>query len=212
MLKRLLTVCAALIILFSGIGLMTTAKPTYRLSSLILTHWTSQIDESFFLLLMNLENRSFAHYNDQLSLTPSLVNEIFKRVTNIRLNDMTSFLGQEIPGFSTYERTVIIAGEGLDNHLLSHESSPPLDDVFTDHDVVGDEGRDDVEQTEDSFPSTGKDEVVFLYNTHNRESFLPHLKGVKDPNLAHHDHVNVMNLSERLQESLYAKGIGTSID
>src|SRR5690606_32969160 len=79
--------------------------------------------------------------------------------------------------------------------------------VFEEEELEQDDGQD-----EGNTPSTGGRDVVFIYNTHNRESFLPHLPGVNDPNKALHHEVNITLVSERLAKSLEAKGIGAQVD
>ncbi len=60
--------------------------------------------------------------------------------------------------------------------------------------------------------TTGDRKVVYVYFTHNRESFLPYLKGVTDPNLAHHSQLNVTKIGDKLKEELEKRGIGTEVD
>src|SRR5699024_12295492 len=103
----------------------------------------------------------------------------------IRFQDASSLLGQEIPGFSTYENTVIIAGEKLDDiDSYSHESGPPLEIILEDREAVDaeEEQKDEEEKTPEQ--TTEGREVVFLYNSHNRESFLPHLPDEREKDQA----------------------------
>src|SRR5699024_10777022 len=100
----------------------------------------------------------------------------------------------------------------MNERSFAHESSPPLEDVLKERQAIVD---DTPEETEDIKPdglTTGDKEVVFIYNTHNRESFLPHLPDVTDANLAHHKEVNITKVSDRLKKSLDGQGIGASID
>src|SRR5699024_12566676 len=99
---------------------------------------------------------------------------LLKMVTSIRFQFASSLLVQEIPSFSTYENTVIIAGENLDDiDSYSHESGPPLEIILEDREAVDaeEEQKDEEEKTPEQ--TTDGREVVFLYNSHNRESFLP---------------------------------------
>lgn len=73
------------------------------------------------------------------------------------------------------------------------------------------ETEEETEETE-SEQTTGDRDVVFIYNTHNRESFLPHLPDETDPNSAMHGEINITNVSDRLAEGLERKGIGTQVD
>src|SRR5699024_11707453 len=122
--------------------------------------------------------------------------------------------GQESTGFALFGNRIIVAGKGPDYTNLPIESSPPLEDVLREREAVIEETDED-DQTKQSIPDTAEKKVVFIYNTHNRESFLPHLPDIDDTDLAHHDEVNVTKISERLAESLVVNGIaaiGDDID
>src|SRR5699024_1461355 len=54
--------------------------------------------------------------------------------------------------------------------------------------------------------------VVFLYSSHNRESFLPHLPKETEPDRAYHQEVNITKVSERLAEKLEEEKIGATFD
>src|SRR5690625_490848 len=202
--------------LFIIIGLMTTIKPAYRFSSHLITEWTSDIDSSTFLYILGNENRAFRQAYPQDETVPKLSTVLFQVATNLKPNDPRSLLGHELPGFSSFGNQIIIAGEGTNHSNLSIESSPPLEEVMKEREAVMDESpkKEEEEEVEEDTndQNTGEDDVVFLYNTHNRESFLPHLPDVTDPNSAHHRTVNITKVSERFAEALEAKGIGTSVD
>ncbi len=212
----------SIILLFVFIGLLTTIKPAYRFSSHIISEWTSNVDSSAFLYLLSMENRAFLQAFPEEKTMSKLSTIFFQVATNIKFNDPKSLLGQEFPGFTTFGNQIIVAGEGTNYMNLSIESSPPLEDVLEDREAVLDEipaekeKEDDYEQTDKKEQTeqltTGKRKVVFIYNTHNYESFLPHLPGVTDPNLAHHSEVNITKVSDRLAEKLAENGIGAQVD
>lgn len=211
------------IILFIGIGLLTTAAPAYRLSSQTIANWTSEIESTTFLYLLGMENRAFmAAYPDDKPL-PDLSNTLFQMATSIKPNDTRSLLGKEIPGLSTYGYEIIVAGEGTNYSNLPIESAPPLEEVLKDRKAVVEETKqtdsNDKEnknenhkenKNENQLSTDGKN-VVFIYNTHNTESFLPYLPGVEDPDLAHHSKMNVTKISDRLAKHLEQNGIGTKV-
>lgn len=199
--------------LFIIIGLMTTIKPAYRFSSHLITEWTSDIDSSTFIYILGNENRAFRQAYPPDATVPKLSTVLFQVATNLKPNDPRSLLGHELPGFSSFGNQIIIAGEGINHSNLSIESSPPLEEVLKEREAVMDESPKEIAEEEDkNEQNTGDDDVVFLYNSHNRESFLPHLPDITDPNSAHHDTVNITKVSERFAEALEAKGIGTNVD
>lgn len=61
-------------------------------------------------------------------------------------------------------------------------------------------------QPEPSVPATGKP-LVYIYHTHNRESYLPNLNGETDPSKAYDKTQNITVVGERLANTLKAKGI-----
>ena len=69
-----------------------------------------------------------------------------------------------------------------------------------------------VDQRKPLLTTTGDRDVVYVYFSHNRESFLPYLKGVTNPNHAYHSQVNVTNIGDKLKEELEKGGIGTVVD
>ena len=60
--------------------------------------------------------------------------------------------------------------------------------------------------------STGNKKTVHLYFTHTRESYLPYLDGVTNPDSAMHSEVNVTKVGDMVKRNLEDQGIGTSID
>ena len=203
----------SIIVLFVSIGILTTIKPAYRFSSDTITKWTSDIDSSTFLYLMGMENRAYKKAFPEDKALPKLSTTFFQIATNIKPDDPRSLLGHELPGFASFGNRVIVAGEGTNYTNLSIESSPPLEDVLEDREAVLDEPDEEpAKDKEKSKQSTRKKNVVFIYNTHTRESFLPHLPDVTDPDLAHHGEVNISKVSDRLAKTLKENGIGTNVD
>ncbi|MBM7569607.1 stage II sporulation protein P [Aquibacillus albus] len=214
--KRVSLFIASVCILFLIIGQLTTIQPAYRLSSSTINEWTSQINGSSFLYLMQMENRTFElAFPDEVE-SIEMSDLFFEMATSVKPNDPRSLLGRELPGFDAYDRKIVVAGEGTNFTNLAVESSPPLDVVLeerptnvTDKEI---EGSDIPDQSREDQPTTGDKDVVFIYTTHNRESYLPHISGATEPNDAFHSEVNITNVSERLAKSLRANGIGTQVD
>ncbi|CRF28836.1 stage II sporulation protein P [Mycobacterium tuberculosis] len=57
-------------------------------------------------------------------------------------------------------------------------------------------------------PKTAGKNVAFIYQTHNQESYLPELEGVKDPDKAYDPKKNVALVGRKLAEKLEKEGIG----
>lgn len=199
----------SILLLFIFIGLLTTVKPAYRLSSDLLTKWTNEIDSEMFVHVLGMENRSFQYNMDDDYNTPRASEMFLQLATSIKVDDTRTFLGGELPGFHTFGNTIIVAGEGTNYSNLSTESSPPLKHVLEEREAIFEEAT---EQDEEKPAKVEGKESVFLYNTHNRESFLPHLPDVEDPDKAFHPEVNIGKVSDRFSQKLTKENIGSTVD
>ncbi|UFT97831.1 stage II sporulation protein P [Radiobacillus kanasensis] len=203
-------------LLFLFIGILTSIKPAYRLSSNTINEWTRQIDGASFLYFMGMENRLFEEAFPESKDPLSVSNLMFQMATSLKPNDPRTLLGRELPGFDAYNGKIIVAGEGTDYTNLPIESAAPLDVVLEDREakMPEEEVEQPPEQSNDTNgqPTTGDRNVVFLYTTHNRESFLPHLPEGTSKDEAYHSEVNISKVSNRLASSLKSQGIGSQVD
>lgn len=201
-----------MVVLFILIGLFTTVPPAYRFSSQAISEWTKKIESTTFLYLLGMENKAFKQAYPDDHHMPKISAAVLHMATSIKPNDPRSLLGNELPGFANFDNNILIAGEGTDYTNLPFESSPPLEETLKDRDAIVDQKEKEAEKEgeteEKNAPSTGNKKVVFVYNTHNTESFLPNLPGVTDPNSAFDSKVNVTKISKRFTQALKAQGIG----
>lgn len=214
--RSFLFVFALLLFVFSLSAIMTSLKPEYRLSSQSFQTVTNQFTGKMLFTLLANENHYFFSALPEGQEPPNFSRQLFKLSTNISLDDPRSLLGRELPGFSIFDSEIMVAGEGTNYTNMPYESSPPMD--------VLNEGKDaalqNIDGIKDSNPetkvppvqSTNGRKVVEIYHTHNRESFLPYLKGVTNPDLAFHSKINITKLGEHLQKDLVDKGVGASLD
>ncbi|MBS4221759.1 stage II sporulation protein P [Lederbergia citrea] len=158
-----------------------------------------------YLYIMSLENRSLQSVLPERA-EKSLGKVALELLTNINLSDMKSFLISEIPGLDATSPKILIAGEGTDFTNLPIESPPPPDFGLN-------EGPNDKEEKpqEVKKPQTN-DYTAFIYHSHTRESFLPLLPGVTDPDAASSKDKNVTLLGTRLGQKLEENGIKTLVD
>ncbi|GIO22071.1 stage II sporulation protein P [Oceanobacillus sp. J11TS1] len=143
---------------------------------------------------------------------PKLSSVLLQLTSNVKPTDPRSLLGNEIPGFAIFDNKLLMASDNDFTHFPI-ESNPPLEEVLREREAVLTE-EEETEETEEieNEKTTGDRNVVFIYNTHNRESFLPHLPNESDPNAAMHGEINITKVSDRLSEALERKGIGTQVD
>ncbi|SHN11005.1 stage II sporulation protein P [Gracilibacillus kekensis] len=199
--------------MFILIGAFTSLDPNYRVASNTVKKWTTNIDEVHFLSLMMMENRLFKEALPDDTPPIDVWKVVFELGTNVRMHDVRSLLGRELPGFEMYDRQILIAGEGTDYTNLTMESTPPLDSVLEEREATIPEDKEEKEPAEEEQQqTTGDRNIVFLYNTHNRESFLPYLPETNEPNDAFHNEVNITNVSKQLAKDLKRFGIGAEVD
>ncbi len=168
--------------------------------------------------LMGTENHYFLDGLPESSQPPKLTNIVFKMSTNINLDDPRSLLGRELPGFSLFDGKILVAGEGTNYTNMPFESAPPIEVLNAEKEAAlqnteGIEAGNPNQENTDKPPMTTEGrQVVFVYFTHNRESYLPYLKGVTNPDAAYHSELNVMKIGDKLKEQLESRGIGTLVD
>ncbi|WP_141431464.1 stage II sporulation protein P [Bacillus sp. 03113] len=206
-----------LMMIFSISGLLTSLKPSWRISSSSLNHATTKITGDMLYQIVGMENHLFLESLPDKHSSPQISNYLFKLTTNISLNDPRSLLGRELPAFSLYDGKILVAGEGTNYTNMPIESSPPMDILKKEKEATL-QNTEGVQDTEKANPpssplhSTGDKKVVYVYFSHTRESFLPYLKGVTNPDLARHSQMNVSKIGDKLQEELQSRGIGTTVD
>ncbi|MFJ5621449.1 stage II sporulation protein P [Peribacillus loiseleuriae] len=214
--KGFLSVLVMMVLLFSIIGVMTSLRPEYRLSSESVNAMTDQISGKMLYSLLANENHYFFSVLPEGKSSSKITQQVLKLSTNISLDDPRSLLGRELPGFSIFDSEILVAGEGTNYTNMPYESSPPNDILNDKQEAATQNLAEIVEPTKEpvqppAMTTNGK-KVVYIYNTHNRESFLPYLKGVIDPNLAYHSQINITKLGSRLLQDLESKGIGSSLE
>ncbi|WP_208590155.1 stage II sporulation protein P [Gracilibacillus suaedae] len=202
--------------MFILVGMLTSMDPSYRVASNTVKKWTNNVTEVHFLSLMMMENRVFKEALPEDQTPIDMWKVVFELGTNVRMHDVRSLLGRELPGFEMYDREILIAGEGTDYTNLTVESTPPLDIVLEEREATTpeekDEEKDEEKPVEEQEKTTGDKDVVYIYNTHNRESFLPYLPDADEPDDAFHHEVNITKVSEQLSKDLKRHGIGAEVD
>lgn len=207
-----------LLLIFSISGVLTSLKPEFRISSSSVNTATNKVTGKMLYHLLGWENHHLLQVLGEEKDKPTLMNFVFKLSTNINLDDPRSLLGRELPSFSIYDSKIVVASEGTDYTNMPMESTPPLEVLRAEQEATlqNTENIDpppgDGNQVPDTGLTTGDRKVVHLYFTHNRESYLPYLKGITDPNAAYHSKLNVTKIGDKLKEELESRGIGTSID
>ncbi|XJZ26285.1 stage II sporulation protein P [Bacillota bacterium Lsc_1132] len=217
LLKNCLFLLLFLILVFSISGLLTSLKPEYRPVSSSVNEAANVISGKMLYQLMGWENHHFLSVSKDMEASPKLTNLVFKLSNNIYLNDPRSLLGRELPGFYQFDGRIVVAGEGTNYTNMPIESAPPVEIMKAEREasLQNLEGLNQA-KPKDTLPppkqTTGAHKVVYLYFTHNRESYLPYLKGVTDPDLAYHSQINVTKIGDEIQSRLAENGIAAQVD
>jgi len=197
-------------------GILTSLKPEYRLTSSSIHDLTKHIDSEAFLQLLGAENRYFVSAMPEKAEPIKLSSIMFKVATSINPDDPRSLLGRELPGFSLFDSEIVVAGDGTNYTNMPYESPPPTEVIVQEREASI--NKNDVVNEDDGEPktpptlTTGDKKVVYIYNTHNTESYLPLLEGEDDPNRAIHSKANVTMVSELLGKALSEEGIGSQVE
>jgi stage II sporulation protein P len=214
--KGFLSILGLLLLIFSLSGILTSLKPEYRISSESVHTVTNQISGKMLYALLANENHNFFRGMPEGERSFGFSGQMLKLSTNISLDDPRSLLGRELPGFSIFDSEIIVAGEGTNYTNIPIESSPPEEAWQDEKDASLQNLEEITDPAQIGTPApkitTNGRKVVHIYHTHNRESFLPYLKGVTNPDFASHSKINVTKLGERLSQDLIDKGIGSEID
>ncbi|WP_222591100.1 stage II sporulation protein P [Tenuibacillus multivorans] len=196
LLFQVLFVCLILLIPILSI------KPFHEASTNVLQDWVKHIDGASFSYFMTIDQPILDGLNEQHDQQLSLSGFALPLLTNLPYQDIRLLFGHELPRFPNTNSTIAVAGEGTNMFTTSFETEPP-DYLFE-------------EETEDPPPQEPQpdvnDESVFIYTTHNRESFLPHLPEGTKTNETYHATENVMKLSQTLHENLESYGLEAYVD
>ncbi|WP_163101885.1 stage II sporulation protein P [Peribacillus alkalitolerans] len=214
--KGFFSVVILMLFIFSVSGILTSMKPELRFSSQSVNEATSIFSGEMLYSLLAQENQYFKQAIPAKKKV-SIQKEMLKYSANISLDDPRSLLGRELPGFSIFDSDILLAGMGTNYTNMPYESAPPLAVLTAERDAAL-QNLEELAETIKDNPNptppatTNGKKVVYVYHTHNRESFLPYLKGVTNPNKAQHSQINITKIGEKMTKELQEKGIGTVVD
>lgn len=132
--------------------------------------------------------------------------------TNLRLNDLRSLIGNELPSFMAFQYVQVGNDSPIPLSDYPTDSSPPSsynqDSELANKQPPADGGKDKITPV----PTKGKPRV-FIYSTHNRESFLtiPELADAKGPDDAYDAVKNITLVDQRISDELEQRGIKTIV-
>ncbi|MDM5154612.1 stage II sporulation protein P [Bacillus sp. DX1.1] len=178
----------------------------HTMKSYYANQWFGKVSIQGFMQMIETENRYFAADFFETNKRESVGRLLFSLATDLRLQDLRTFVGKEVPGMSNYYSDILVAGEGTDYTNVPNESSVPLEEVTKEREVAKNkvaeaDKKNPVQKNKNGIEG---ESAVFIYHTHSWESFYPLLPGATDPSSPD---VNVSLLGERLKEQLEGEGI-----
>lgn len=213
--KPIILLPIGVIVIFVITGMLTALKPEFRISSSSINQWAEQLDGATFVQILGFENPYFTQAIDERAKESiNLSSLVFELATSINPDDPRSLLGRELPGFSLFDGEIIVAGKGTNYTNMPYESSPPLEVLLQEREA----SIENLEKLDKSKPvsppvlTTKGKKVVYIYTTHSRESYLPHLPAGTKDNEAYHSEVNVTKVADKLGQELEKRGIGAQIE
>ncbi|CAG9619378.1 stage II sporulation protein P [Sutcliffiella rhizosphaerae] len=210
--KAIVAAILGFFLLFAVSGVMTSLKPEYRVTSSSIHEFSKKLSGDSLLFIFGYANAYFTHGFPEEAKAPDFASTLFELTTSLNLDDPRSLIRNEIPGFYHYDGEIIVAGEGVNYANMPFESAPPMEVLLAEREASVVELEEEPKNTPPPTQTTGNMRPVFIYHSHSRESFLPYLKGVTNPNHASHSEVNVTRLGKKLQEELSTHGIGSDLD
>jgi stage II sporulation protein P len=220
-----LSLCSMLFFVLIGIAgtvhRQSSASPISSMKGL-----AAAVSSAFFADMLGMELPAFEGGGSDESLSKQQIGAFLVRMlTDINPNDPKSLLAGAMPGMNGNDSILLRGGKGTDA-AVGPEDHEPIEGSGGDHHNGGDTGDasegpdgeppDEVEPDEPDKngagpeqpdkQSTGGRKVVFIYHTHNRESWYPELGGnTKDPNSSTK---NITLVGKRLAKKLEEYGVG----
>ncbi|MFC5471623.1 stage II sporulation protein P [Cohnella suwonensis] len=224
----MLSACSTLLFVFLGLGGMLqkslSTSPVQSMQGL-----AASLSARLFESLLGMELPHMESPEKSPLQAGRMAAFLLRFMTNVNPDDPRSLLASEMPLMDRDRSVLLRPGSGGDE---APEDSGPLGTQELQPDDPGQSGETGIDEPEpseghaDDAPEPDKgqaepdkpdaegprttqgDKVVFIYHSHNRESWYPELKSSqKDPNS---DKINVTLVGKRLAKQLEARGVGAS--
>ncbi|MCF6137325.1 stage II sporulation protein P [Pseudalkalibacillus berkeleyi] len=213
--KRASIYASIVLILFVTVSILASSFFEKRFQSSSLKGTLNIFSTEQLVTFMGTVNPYFQQGLPSSYEPPSIQRLSFELATNIKPGDIRSLLGRELPGFAIFDTEILVAGEGTDYTTLPIESAPPLDVLLKEREVAEEKLKvvDSKDKPKPNMTTNGR-KVVYVYQSHSYESFIPLLKGAKVPNDANSSNpkANMIRVGEILANEFEQRGIGTLQD
>lgn len=215
-----ITLCFFLIL-----GVISVAQSRLAISpAASMKGMAASVSSHFFADMIGMELPNFNRDDKEFTFSQKNVSGfLFQFLTSVNPRDPKSLLARELPGMG--EDTFLLrSGLATDPSFYPVDYTPSLDSLIPEPDVQNPGEEEAVPNPADPDPDKDIDEntgsqtalsthgkkVVFIYHSHNRESWVPELKnkGVTNINDAYDPKINVTMLGKRLAAKLEQRGVG----
>ncbi|WP_020615663.1 stage II sporulation protein P [Paenibacillus daejeonensis] len=214
----ILSLCSMVFFLLLGVGGIvqrhTASSPVSSMKG-----FAAAVSSSLFAEMISMELPSFE--NDRPASTINGIQTaafLMRLLTDINPQDPRSLVAGELPGMSSDQAFLLRGGSGTGTGVAPKDQVPipvdPSEIPEPGQTIAPPETPPVQEPTESPEPADDgsikpKRNTVFIYHTHNRESWYPELpEGTKDPSSAD---VNITHVGKHLGEKLEELGIGASV-
>lgn len=198
--------------------IMAGMLSTMQRSSLYLPSYVNDSVNSastnLLIRVMGFENGYFVQDNpDVKNISLSTVG--LELATNVRVGDIRTLIGNELPGFLLYKYEILTPGQGTDYTNTPVESSPPLEVLLKEREMA----KEQLEQYENNMddPSTvpvPTEKNFYIYHTHSWESYFPLLGVTNEPDAdkASDSKTNITLVGQMLAQELEKNRVGAVVD
>lgn len=203
------------IILFLLLGVYAIFQHAFpRTPSSTMKGFAPSVSSQLFMDMLAMETTHLKGDKTLSSFSAENVsNFILEWLTQVNLSDPKTLMAGMMPSLAD-SRVVLLYGSKTYDKDYPIEYIPPAEIFQTD--PPPDNKEEDSPITVPSEPSDVKprdskaiEKAIFIYHSHNRESWLPELEEIDEPDLAYDTTKNVTLLGKRMQQNLEKAGIGT---
>lgn len=185
---------------------------------------TAQLSSSLFSNMLAMEIPTMEGEKSEDAISMKQVSQmLFRLATNVSLNDPRSLVAGELPGAVREVAVPLRLGTGNQvakgpediapseqeagaDSDLSHGGAPSDDPTDAVEPVKPDSEPDKEQPGQESADQEGKNKLVFIYHSHNQESWKPELS--KPTNNPNDPKINITLVGKRMQQQLEKQGIG----
>ncbi|WP_158606771.1 stage II sporulation protein P [Paenibacillus ginsengarvi] len=212
-----LSIAVLLFLFVTGLYSLAQHKGAGSSSSLAMRGAAASLSASFFMDMLAMELPRLETGAQPSSFSAkNTISFLLRYWIGIAPGDPKSILASEIPGIRSEASAVLYSGQATQDTVYPADFTPPPDAFRPENGQAGTVPEQQAVPTPaQPQGNTGakdtavKEPQIFIYHSHNRESFLPELKskGITSPDLAYDPNVNVTLVGKRLKDKIESGGI-----